>query len=135
MIKWPWKLLTNKGEAQILLRVALERAPSLRADGLTGEGDFPDLRLVAACNDFLLPVRTRYSVDDRWTAVQRVATMQDWLITREFDFEAKDTHGAFIAAALGRGAAYLQCGNSCYLNLRGRDFGDRLLSLSRQVSR
>lgn len=135
MIKWPWHLLTNEGEAKILLREGLRKAPSLRAHGLTGDGDLPDLRLIAACNDFLLPVRLRDSVDDRTTAVQRADALLAWVRTREFAFDEAGLHGALIACALGRGAAYLQCGDSCYLNLRSRDFADRLLSISRQVSR
>lgn len=131
--KWPWKLLTNEGEAKILLDIALQKAPSLRAVGLTGEGEYPDLRKVAACYDFLLGVRMRYSVDDRWTAFDRIARLKDWLDSREVDGDG--WHGAFIAAALGRGAGYLQCGISCYLNLRSRDFAERLQSVSRHLGR
>lgn len=135
MIKWPWKLLTNAGEASILLRLALEKAPALRAAGLTGDGEPPDLQLVAACNDFLLPVRRRKSIDDRWTAVQRAEQLLEWITSREFSFDPVGVHGALIAAALGRGADHVQCGGSCYLNLSSRDFSDRLSSLSRQIRR
>lgn len=137
MIKWPYKIFTNEGEASILLKLALEKAPSLRADGLTSGGEYPDLIKVAACHDFLFPVRTRYSIDDRWTAIDRIARLNEWFIAREIPGDDGKTgwHGAFIAAALGKGASYLQCGISCYLNLRSRDFAERLQSVSRHLSR
>lgn len=133
MTKWPWNVLTNEGEARILLAAALERAPSLRADGLTGEGNPPELPLVAICNDFLLPVRFRKTIDDSETAAQRAYGLLPWVRSR--GIEAPTMHGAFIAAALGRGAEFAVCGISCYVNLSSQDFFTRLQFLSRQISR
>jgi len=114
---WPVHVLTSESEARVLLEKALERLPDLRSDGLTGEGDLLDghLLAIAICNDFLLGVRPRKSVDDRHTAVDIAGIIQSW------GQKITVPHGAVIAAAVGYGFSYRPCGVSAYLNLQWRD--------------
>ena len=134
MIKWPYSILTSEGESRVLLKEALLKAPDLRHDGLTGEGPAPSLVLIGFCNDFLMAIRPRNTVDDSCTAAERARDLEAWAAYHKLPTDG--LHGAFIAAALGGARfTYNRVGISCHLNLSSRDFADRLTSLSRHLRR
>ena len=130
---WPLTVLTSEEQAERLLDAATQKIPDLRADGIGGTMHPPDLVHVALCNDFLVTVRRRKSIDDRRTSVEMAAMLEPWAASKRIP--PVTLNGALIAAAVGAGASYKACGLATLLNLSRSDFERRLNSLTRPYHR
>jgi len=126
-------VLTSEQQAEDLLTYATRKIPSLRSDGIDGTSHPPDLVHVALCNDFLVTVRRRRSIDDRRTSVEMAQLLEPWATSLRIPFDT--LNGAFIAAAVGSGCGFNPAGIAAQLNLSRSDFERRLNSLTRPYHR
>ena len=123
---WPVQVLTSEDEARRYATYTLHRYPDLRADGIGTDGPplTDHLVAVAVCYDFLLAVRARRSIDDRYTSSDVAPLVEAWALRHGLN--VKVPHGALIAAAVGQRFTAQQVGVGAYFNMRRSDVERRL---------